>query len=74
MSKRTVEVEMLSTTFTCEVEVYGPTVDDWQEISIRSEEDLIEILQSWSHSPEWVHYDELLNKITEKLREEGFVQ
>jgi len=68
MSRRTVEVKMLGTVFTCEVDVYGPTVDDWQETSIKSEGDLKEVLQDWSKGPTWSHYDELLSKIAKELQ------
>ena len=71
---RTVEVRLLGTVFTCEVDVTGPAVDDWNEISIRSEENLIEVLQNWCRAPAWTQYEELLDKIADKLREEGIVQ
>ena len=68
--KRTVTVEMLGITFTCEVEAYGPTGDDWYEVSIKSEGNLVGVLQDWSTGPGWGHYDQLMDKIAGKLCEE----
>ena len=67
---RTIEVEYLGVTCVCEVKVYGPT--EWEEVSIRSEGDLIELLQIWgADGTAWTCYDALLDRIADVLIEEG---